>query len=72
MKYPCIVYNVDDEDTQFADNSPYRSTTRYQIKVIDPDADSALRQAVRALPMCSFNRFYTADNLNHYVYTLYF
>jgi len=72
MQYPAIVYHHDDEDTQFADNKPYRTNVRYMITIIDPDPDSSIRDKVSALPMCTFNRFYTADNLNHYVYNLYF
>jgi hypothetical protein len=40
--------------------------------IIDQDPDSAIPPKVAALPMCLFNRFYTADNLNHDVYNLYF
>lgn len=72
MQYPCIVYNRDDADVLFADNSPYRYAKRYQVKVIDPDPDSLIPIKVAALPLCSFNRFFTADNLNHDVYNLFF
>ena len=31
MKYPAIVYERDYSDTQFAGNSPYSHTWRYQL-----------------------------------------
>jgi hypothetical protein len=42
------------------------------ITVIDPDPDSEIPSKVAALPMSLFNRFYTADDLNHDVYNVYF
>lgn len=72
MSYPCIVYDLDDIDTRFANNAPYNLKKGYKITIIDPDPDSALPDEVAKLPGVSFDRFYTADNLNHYVFTLYF
>ncbi len=72
MKYPCIVYRRDYAATEFADNIPYRHTLRYVVVVIDRDPDSDIPGAIAALPMCLFNRFYTADDLNHDVFRVYF
>lgn len=72
MQYPCIVYQRDGENAKFADGSPYRRVKRYQVTVIDRDPDSDIPDKVGALPMCTFNRFFVADNLNHDVYQLYF
>lgn len=72
MKYPCIVYNRDNASTDFADNEPYRTRTRYQVTIIDADPDSVIPAKVAKLPLCSFNRCFTADNLNHDVYNLFF
>lgn len=72
MQYPCIIYHRDDIHTDHADNNPYKNRTRYLVKVVDSDPDSELPAKVGELPMCVFDRFYTADNLNHDVYTLYF
>lgn len=72
MSYPCIVYHRDSEDAIFADNAPYRRMKRYLVTVIDRDPDSLIPDKVGALPLCVFDRFYTADNLNHDVYKLFF
>lgn len=72
MKYPCIVYQRDDVSTEYASNLPYKHMKRYQITIMDRDPDSDIPARVAALPLCSFDRFYTADNLNHDVYNLYF
>jgi hypothetical protein len=72
MSYPAIVYNRDDIQSAFADNSPYRLTTRYMVTVIDRNPDSDIPTKVASLPLTNFNRFYAADNLNHDVFVLYF
>jgi hypothetical protein len=72
MEYPCIRYERDSADTQYADNTPHRGDTRYMITVIDRDPDSEIPGKVAALPLCAFNRFFTADNLNHDVFNVFF
>ena len=72
LKYPCIIYKRDFADTKFADDKPYNHTLRYAVTVIDLDPDSEIPGKVAALPMSLFNRFYTADNLNHDVYNVFF
>jgi hypothetical protein len=72
IKYPCIIYKRDDESTDFADNKPYKNKLRYQITVIDRNPDSDIPKKISELPSCVYDRFYTADNLNHDVYKLYF
>lgn len=72
MKYPCIVYKRDRVNTDFADDKPYKHKRRYQVTVIDPNPDSVINDKLVMLPLCTHNRFFTADNLNHDVYTLFF
>jgi hypothetical protein len=72
MQYPCIVYQRDDADTKFADNIPYSRAVRYQVTVIDRNPDSDIPGKVASLPFCIFNRFFTAGNLNHDVFNLYY
>lgn len=72
MSYPCIVYNRDRRLVNHADDIPYKQTVRYQVKVIDQDPDSDIPGKVAQLPMCSFERWYAAGELNHDVFNLYF
>jgi len=72
MVYPCIVYKRDFALTYFADDKPYQNRKRYQVIVIDRDPDSDIPDRIAALPLCTFDRFYTADNLNHDVFKLFF
>lgn len=72
LVYPCIVYARDNADVSYADNKPYRRTKSYTVTVIDRNPDSDIPDQVAALPLCSHNRFFTSNDLNHDVYTLYF
>jgi len=72
MQYPCIVYKRDVAVSRFANNIPYRYTKKYQVTVIDMNPDSDIPNKIAALPMCTHNRFFTADNLNHDNFSIYF
>jgi hypothetical protein len=72
MDYPCIVYQRDFETSRFADDRPYFRRKRYQVTVIDRNPDSVIPDKVAELPLCMFDRFYTAENLNHDVFKLFF
>lgn len=72
LNYPCIVYRRSDIDTSFADDNPYITNKRYQVTVIDSNPDSTIPDKVGELPTCIFDRHFTADNLNHDIYNLYY
>lgn len=72
MEYPCIVYALDFKYTEFADNKPYCFAKRYAVTIIDQDPDTTISDQVSELPMCIFNRYFSANDLNHHVFNLYF
>lgn len=72
MSYPAIVYERSRIDSVHADNLTYQQYNGYQVTVIDPDPDSEIPGRIAKLPMCSFSKHYTSDNLNHDVFNLYF
>lgn len=72
MTYPCIVYERSRIEADFADNLPYNFRDRYQVTVISKNPDSELPKKIASLPMCAHDRHYTASNLHHDVFNLYF
>lgn len=72
MTYPAIVYNLDYGVSEFADNLPYNFSKRYQVTAIDRDPDSELPDKLARLPLCTMNRTYRSDGLNHFVFNIYF
>ncbi len=72
MSYPCIVYQRDYILDQHADNEPYSSVKRYQVTVLARDPDNTIVDAVKRLAMCTYDRFFTANGLNHDVFKVFF
>ena len=72
MQYPAIVYQRDTGESRHANNVPYSYEKRYQVTVIDRNPDSLIPDKVAMLPLCSHDREFVADGLNHDVFTLYF
>lgn len=72
MDYPCIVYSRDTTRAKHADDFPYKRDKRYLVTVIDRNPDSEIPDKLAELPLCIHDRFYTADDLNHDVFKLFF
>ena len=73
LKYPAIVYELADIMTDKANNKTYIRNNRYTLTLIHNNPDNVLKDdLLDAFEYISFDRFFTKDNLNHYVYDLYF
>lgn len=73
MAYPAIKYFKSGMDHKYANNSIYKNTNKYEVVVMDYDPDSDIHEKILAhFPLCSFDRAYVADNLNHFALTLYY
>ena len=73
LAYPCIVYYRSGVDKRNANNRVYAKTNRYEITVIDKNPDIEIADKLMDhFPMCSFDRRFTSDNLNHSILTLYY
>lgn len=73
LKYPCIVYHLDDIFVQHASNKPYRLTHRYSVTYMDTKNPNAkIIDDLISLKMASFNTRFVTDNIYHTVFTIYF
>jgi hypothetical protein len=72
MKYPAILYELEGIASNYANNKTYVSTRRYSVTLIDKDPDSSYVERLLTLPTISFDRHYKADNLHHFVFTIYY
>lgn len=70
--YPAVIYERDDSFTTKADNILWFLKKRYTVTVIDRKPDSLIPDQVENLPYASFDRFFIANGLNHFVYQLFF
>lgn len=73
MSYDAIRYKLDGKEVDYADNKAYQVSNRYSGVIITQNPDITLPDLFLAkFEMCSFGTPYTADNLNHYPFTLYY
>ena len=72
MKYDAIRYKRKITDKVYANNIAYMYRTPYEVIVIYKDPDSDYVSKLLALPYCSHDRHYTANNLYHDVFTIYY
>lgn len=73
MQYDAIRYKLVGKDVKRANNKLYLSTNQYEGVVITRDPDTTIPdRMLKRFEMCSFRRPYTADNLNHYPFTIYY
>lgn len=72
MEYPCIVIERDDSFYLFADNIKYIFKKRYTVTVIDRKPDSLIPDLVEELPLTTFDRKFSTEGLNHFVFKMYF
>ena len=72
IAYPCIIYSLAGHYTRSADNATYHREREYDLLYITRDPDDAMIDTLADLPLCGMKKPYTADNLHHYPYTIYF
>ena len=72
LEYPCIIYELEDISITYANSIKYKNKKIYSVTVIDQNPDSEIPLNVLALEYCEFDRHFKSDNLNHYVFTLYY
>ncbi len=73
MQYDAIRYALGGKDLKHANNKIYQNTNRYEGVVITRNPDTTIPDRLLAhFEMCTLGRPYTADNLNHYPFTLYY
>lgn len=70
LKFPCIVYELSNYRTLFANNDDYISGKDYSLTFITKDPDSDIPDKLVKLRYCGFNRYFVSDNFNHYIFTI--
>lgn len=73
LTYPCTIYSLSDIYSLRADNRNYKNQRRYQLTYITKSpADPLIDEFIEHFTMIRFSRYFTSDNLNHYIYDLYY
>lgn len=73
MQYPCIRYSLQRQKTRHADNIRYKNHDCYLVTYISRHVyDEIINIMPTKFTYCRFDRPYTADNLHHYVFEIYY
>ena len=71
--YPCIIYQINTNDLKYSNDDIYLNKLIFAATVIDYDVESKIPDLLlynRDVYYANFDRYYTADNLNHWVFDL--
>lgn len=72
MKYPAIVYHIQQRESFRANDNRYIGLKNYKITVISVSPDNEAIELILGLPYATFDTHYVADGLNHDVLSLYY
>lgn len=72
LSYPCIIYERSSSRDLPADDISYLHSKAYQLIVVDRNPDTTIPDTIlKRFRYSRFDRYYAADNLNHYSMTIY-
>lgn len=72
MKFPAIIYALNNIRNRHADNGVYAQASEYTVTVIDKNPDSEIVKAVSLISTARFDRTFITDNLYYSVFTIHF
>lgn len=73
LQFPCIIYELANGVETYANDMPYTFQRSYQVTLVDKNPDSPIVEKLAYhFPKSKFNRFFVNDNLNHFVFTIYY
>ena len=75
LKYPAIIYSLENAETLYADSKPYFYMNRYTITYLTLNPDDELIEKILMSPELQRIRLvnhFVSDNIHHYVYKLYY
>lgn len=72
LSYPAIIYNLNDLQTNHANNKLYGLAKQYVVTYITRDPDDPIVDKLIALEYCRFQRSYRSDGLNHYIFEIFY
>lgn len=73
IQYPAIVYDIYRVNQRFASDKQYLNYPGWSVTVIDKSKEvDWISKALEEFKYCSVERIYTADNLAHYSFIIYY
>lgn len=72
LSYPCIIYEYDLLESDYASNKSYVTRRKYFVTCIDKDPESRIPYDIIALQSCRHEKRFVSDNLYHDTFVLYY
>lgn len=73
LQYPCIVYELDTVNVDYADDNVFISNRRYDVTHIFKNVnDELIDDMIRHFTYCSHERRFIEENLYHDLYSIYY
>ena len=73
LQYPCYIYKYERPDSLRADDMHYRLYDRYQVTYVTKNpVDPLINETMYRFQHCVQDTSFTKDNLNHYIFTIYY
>ena len=75
LKYPAIIYSLENAETHYANSKPYFYMNRYTITYLTLNPDDELIEKILMSPELQRIRLvnhFVSDNIHHYIYKLYY
>lgn len=71
VKHPCIIFELADVDTGYADNTPYVVHKKYTCKYVSRTYDEEIIDIIIKKPNMVMDRQFVANGYNHTVFTIF-
>lgn len=71
LQYPCIVYSIANYNEIHANNDTYLLYPSYTATLIHNNPDNDVVERLILSRLGKFDRYYSKDNLHHYVFTFF-
>ena len=73
IQFPCYIYKYERPDSLRADDMHYRLYDRYQLTYVTKDpTDPLINETMMNFQLCMQDTSFTKDNLNHYIFSIYY
>jgi hypothetical protein len=73
LQFPCYIYKYEHPDSLRADDTHYRLYDRYQLTYVTKNpVDPLINETMLHFQLCTQDTSFTKDNLNHYIFSIYF
>lgn len=71
LVYPCIIYSLEKDHVDYANNENYNLKNQFQILLITKNPEDSIHDLIRKLKFCRFDRRYVVDSLYHDSFTIF-